>query len=424
MEELAQMCGLRDALARAEQEGWLGDDPSTAGIVLVDTLREGVRQRARSTIDPDRTSTALAWLLDFMVASRRVPFRPLRFAGDLDHSGYNMETFELLYEYIRRRGSRQKGREGEEIASDTIDGYISAIKTLASFEARCSIVLGESKVLLPAASKATRKEQPAKSERQLRRGIRAQHFHQLISMGYHRGSHRRIIEWAAALTAWNVLLRGGEVGVVPRAPFDPSRDITFGAIEVLAPSAESAWRPWLNLWICPIKDGPMRRRTGPMQIRRRGLAGIGCPRGSDPMCVYDAIVAAWEAQTDQPFPSVGRVTGPLADVPFFRCSWKRGSPVWNTDDTRALAMAMATALGLDPSEFGGKSFRIGGATDWRAKLGADSERLIKQRGRWKSDIALAYQRSLAQQHLEASVAVGDVSSADMEALCPGWVQPA
>ena len=92
-----------------------------------------------------------------------------------------------------------------------------------------------------------------------------------------------------------------------------------------------------------------------MQIRRRGLAGIGCPRGSDPMCVYDAIVAAWEAQTDQPFPSVGRVTGPLADVPFFRCSWKRGSPVWNTDDTRALAMAVRMrtvhlhAFGLGPS---------------------------------------------------------------------------
>jgi hypothetical protein len=85
---------------------------------------------------------------------------------------------------------------------------------------------------------------------------------------------------------------------------------------------------------------------------------------------------------------------------------------------------MAVALGLDPTEFGGKSFRIGGATDWRQKLGPDAERLIKQRGRWKSDIALCYQRALVGQHLDASVAVGDADGADLEGVCPGWIQPA
>ena len=88
----------------------------------------------------------------------------------------------------------------------------------------------------------------------------------------------------------------------------------------------------------------------------------------------------------------------------------------------ALATRMAKALGLDPSEFGGKSFRIGGATDLRSLLGADSERIIKQRGRWHSDVALAYQRALARQHLSASSAVADVDESDLEALCPGWAQ--
>ena len=155
------------------------------------------------------------------------------------------------------------------------------------------------------------------------------HERDLAAMLRRAGIRVEVIDTKDGGRAHDVLANGlGDhlVRRVERGDFDA----VFIATPCSRPSAESAWRPWLNLWICPIKDGPMRRRTGPMQIRRRGLAGIGCPRGSDPMCVYDAIVAAWEAQTDQPFPSVGRVTGPLADVPFFRCSWKRGSPVWNT----------------------------------------------------------------------------------------------
>ena len=113
----------------------------------------------------------------------------------------------------------------------------------------------------------------------------------------------------------------------------------------------------------------------------------------------------------------------LAAGPFFTSS-RRGSPVWSTDDTRALAQKMAIALEEDPSEYGGKSFRIGGATDWRDVFGADAERIITQRGRWHSDVALIYQRALAGAHLRGSVAVGDAQGADLESLCRGWVQPA
>ena len=84
----------------------------------------------------------------------------------------------------------------------------------------------------------------------------------------------------------------------------------------------------------------------------------------------------------------------------------------------------ATELGLDPSEFGGKSFRIGGTTDWRDVFQADAERVIKQRGRWHTDIALLYQRAIAHTQLTGSVAAGDATHADLETLCRGWVQPA
>ena len=85
----------------------------------------------------------------------------------------------------------------------------------------------------------------------------------------------------------------------------------------------------------------------------------------------------------------------------------------------------AAMLGLRSEDFGAKSFRIGGATDYRAAFGAvKAERLIKQRGRWWSDIHQLYERALAEEHLDASAAVGDARGAELEALCEGWAQPA
>jgi hypothetical protein len=170
--------------------------------------------------------------------------------------------------------------------------------------------------------------------------------------------------------------------------------------------------------VVPIKDTSARRRICPMAVRRRGHG----PLGADPLCVYDAIVAAWAAQTGAQPPLEGRTPdAALAGRAFFH--GRRGA-VWATDDTRELARRIARALGLDPSEFGGKSFRIGGATDWRDVFGADAERIITQRGRWYSDIALLYQRALAETHLRGSAAVADADHADLESLCRGWVQPA
>ena len=86
---------------------------------------------------------------------------------------------------------------------------------------------------------------------------------------------------------------------------------------------------------------------------------------------------------------------------------------------------MAAELGLVTEEFGAKSFRIGGATDMRAVKGVEvATRLIKQRGRWWTDIHTIYERALASEHLELSAGVGGAVGRDLECLCEGWVQPA
>eukprot|EP00965_Chrysotila_dentata_P156322 5164219-Pleurochrysis_carterae.AAC.1 len=60
---------------------------------------------------------------------------------------------------------------------------------------------------------------------------------------------------------------------------------------------------------------------------------------------------------------------------------------------------MAATLGLDAPDFGGKSFRIGGATDIRAMRGEEGMAMIQQRGRWGSDVAQVYQRAIVDGQL-------------------------
>jgi hypothetical protein len=91
-----------------------------------------------------------------------------------------------------------------------------------------------------------------------------------------------------------------------------------------------------------------------MAIRRRSACRSAGPLGTDPcMCTYDAIFIAWTATAGTHPPESGRTLGPsLAPRPFF--TGRDGGP-WDTEDTRLLERRCATALGLDPSEFGGKS---------------------------------------------------------------------
>jgi len=397
----------------------MSGSPPLGGLDVLDSLRASSRKRAWSTCDPDKAATALEWLYDFVRVTGRLPFIRLRFDGDIHNATYNSQTLEFVREYISRRGSRQLGRIGQPILSDTVDGYLSTIKTVANFEAHCKLTLPSVDIMLPRAAKAARQAQGPPGERALKRGIRAQQLRQLAAMGYDRSSVRGMLEWAAALVAWNLILRGGELGVVPGKPFDPARDASFGAIEFREPCRDSSWQPWLVWDTVPIKDTTARRRSCPMAVQRRCRGALG----SDPLCVYDAIVLAWRLTAGTAPPAKGRAHGALALRPFFTSS-RRGSPVWSTDDTRALAQKMAIALEEDPSEYGGKSFRIGGATDWREVFGADTERILVQRGRWHSDVALVYQRALVGAHLHGSVAVGDTQGADLESLCRGWVQPA
>ena len=418
VEQLASECGMLGELGAAIADGFIGGAAEPGGGELLADLRKSLTKRVRETWDCNRLGTALEWFRDFLRATGRAPFMPLEHAADMHAARYNQDTLDLFAEYIRRKGSRQRHRLGTSLNSDTVDGYVSAIKILRSCEAHYVVTMQQVNMLAPAASKRTRQLQAPPGTRRLKRGIRAAMLRSLAAIGYDRSSARGMIEWAAALVAHNLLLRGGELGVVEGKQWDATRDASFGVIEFKAPCADSNHLPWLTWDVVPIKDVVARRRVCPMAVRRRQAGGA---IGSDPLCTYDAVVLAWRASSGTEPPTLGRVEGALTDKPFFL---SRSGAEWNTIDTRQLAQAMARALGLEPYEFGASSFRIGGATDWRDVFKADAERIITQRGRWHSDIAFIYQRALAEAHLSGSAAVGDAAGADLETLCKGWVQPA
>ena len=120
----------------------------------------------------------------------------------------------------------------------------------------------------------------------------------------------------------------------------------------------------------------------------------------------------------------------MVRVPVFRFSYphpnptQEGGEVYSTAHVRRLVQRMAAACGEQPGAFGAKSFRVGGATDLRSVLGAAGKEVIKQRGRWHSDIAEIYQRTLLSEQVRGSAAMADARGADLESLLHGWSQPA
>ena len=168
--------------------------------------------------------------------------------------------------------------------------------------------------------------------------------------------------------------------------------------------------PWFTLTICSVKDTSASNRSYVIGIRRRGGAV-----GEDPLCTYDAVRAIWDRDYKRVRPDLNK------GCPFFT---QANGEVMNTTYLRGLARRFATFLGLDPLEFGGKSFRIGGATDWAEHFGENGRAILKQRGRWDSDCDAIYTRALLKPHLDGSAALGTNSGRDLERAVKGWIQPA
>eukprot|EP00965_Chrysotila_dentata_P212516 6187089-Pleurochrysis_carterae.AAC.3 len=87
--------------------------------------------------------------------------------------------------------------------------------------------------------------------------------------------------------------------------------------------------------------------------------------GDDPLCPYNVLRAIWEDVVESVLAGE-RTFGQPSTNPHFT---EMDGGTWTTTESRNLPRLMAATLGMDASEFGAKTFRIGGATDIRAMLG-------------------------------------------------------
>ena len=424
---MAADCGLTGPL------GLVFRPAGANGFAFIAALLERQHDDTILAWDIPRTHTALVWFSNFLRAGEfPTPYSVFVPALELAGQVCNRAILDAFVTFVRRSPSLKKTRSGGSVSADVAASYGSAIHLLRSREARYDIAPACTNLNMSLATRTWRRDDGYSGDRQLCRALRAADLVLAASRGFDRTSPQGIIDWAGLLNAHNMLWRGGEWGLPDDIVGDPRRIISWNSIEWQEPRVESKGRPWIFFHLFKIKDVEAKSKPYPTPLARRHDGAFG----ADPLCPYDATALAWwsrRAPVGVPFPvdALGRPAPKWwADMPVAASAPRPTSPfftvngdIYTTTAVRLTVRRVAEACGFDPSEYGAKSPRSGGATDWRAQAGDTSAGLVKARGRWCSDVALIYQRDLASTQLELSAAVGSVVSADLESLSRGWVQP-
>ena len=195
------------------------------------------------------------------------------------------------------------------------------------------------------------------------------------------------------------LLRPCEAAVSVGA-FDPSAHLCVRDVEYFDEHGR-----YLILTILPAKQPPGQPKDEPVLY----------PSGDGVVDFYSACARMLD---DRRLRSPGGVLDPLAPL-FLKPSTGRA---FFTTKLRALYRGVARAIGLDPSDLGAHSGRIGGATDLFAS--GTPPVAIQIAGRWDSDIWAIYARRCVGQSLGYSRAAADCVDVDLEELIPSYSQPA
>jgi hypothetical protein len=417
----ATRLGIVDTLTSAHvADAWLAE-PSAEERQQASRLRLALSSRAAVANAPSyhpELAYALSWLVAFheTMPNRKLVVRNL----DDGDSMYNADTRGMLFEYIRETGSRRGGPSfGKVLKSDTISGILSTL--FAYFERLAGGALSNpgALALLAQARKQARHEDGPVGERAAEEPLRALHLRKAFdNPDLDTSSPAGIVRHAGLLLGHNVLARARCLSAGDRDVVEPSRDLTIASFDWHAAAAMVP--PAVVVWLHPSKDPTQRKRRYPMLVQRRSATA---PRGSDRMCTYDALWAAWRVLA--------------ASVPcnlwsatlFFRVAIADGDAPqqWRplrTDDVSAWVDAAAVAAGLPQGSRKSRALRMGGASDMYDLWGPAAERYIRERGRWGSDVAQIYQRVSAAAHGSISRTIGDSAGADLQSMLTGWCQTA
>jgi hypothetical protein len=376
---------------------WLGrpsdeERAAVAALAADSDTRAGV---SHATSYVDKLRTGLHWLALFReVVPTRQLLLPLGGATHYAHARHNDETFDLIRVFVRRHGSIRVGMLGETILGNSVAAVISTLRAYATLQARYSLMPSGFNVVGPRVATQMRREDGPSAERALRLGLGVAEFAQLDRCGFDRSSPRGLMDHGVALTLFAVTGRGGEVGLVEGRKPEEWRAATSPVLADIdwsrQPSAASGGRAWCYIAWYPIKDVSARHSKVVTPIVRRHDGAVG----SDPACAYDALRAVYNARSASLPPGAD-----LASVPLFAHT---SGKVYTTADTRRIARAIATLVGIDPTTVGASSFRVGSATAIYRAFGADGKRKLLEAGRWHTDIGFIYARLTEASALETA----------------------
>ena len=403
-------------------------DPSESELFDLRELRAATQQVIHESVDPGRLQSALThWELWRTEAPARVPFLPLRgpdSPGADAAASYNAETFELFTASCLRRGSLRPGHIGSPLEPDTVSGYVSALRSLLSRDGGVQMRSAQHDTRITALRGGVRRARGPRPSRRRRRGLRAR---QLRAAAANRSFDRKQSwasrrRWAAAVVGHSLIARGGELGRVSGKLFSAQRGLTWANVSWHEVGTLHATHAAATIHLHNVKDPEGLRPRVPIPIRRHAKGGAAA---DDPLCAYDLLLAAWRDDV--------RVLGTAAALqsPIFRHSAKGGvEDAISTTDVCRIVRDVAAAAGEDPADFGGHSLRVGGASDFRDLFDCstagleEAERVLKKRGRWRSDIAFIYTRASLATALEASARLAQVDGGDIEAAFSAWAEPA
>ena len=436
-EQRIAAAGLTFGAPAAQLTRWQ-QPPSASQQQWVDQLddRATVRVRtARMQSSTKRQSTALGVYEDFLGYARGIiPFTPLQHAGDLAGSWHNERAL-MRYTLF--------ARETRWIKSSTVSAYTSSLKGIVELEFKGPLLAvgpGASGKQLRLLHLQMRREDGPSGERTLGLPLRMEHIRRICALtGFDRRSRLGCMRHALRHAMLQAMLRPGEAGTVSGQPFQAALHIVCGPPSLLWKTARQARvpTPVVILMVAAIKDVVAKRKRTPNVIAasspaaepQRAAAINGQPlqltQEDDPTCPYQAI-ENWYVVRKAELVSQGHNPSehPLFVGPTGEAVTSSEVSSWVDQDV--------TSLGLNAADYRGNAWRIGAATDLLGAPGNDqgpeitveaATAIIKQRGRWWSDIYQIYSRWSVTMHATASRAITAARGIDMETLIPGFVQP-
>ena len=270
--------------------------PSASELRSLRVLRAATSQIVHESVDPARLQSALThyerWRDEAPACIAFMPLHGPDLPGLSEAERYNSETLELFSASYLRRGSLRRGHIGDPIETDTVAGYVSALRAFLSRDGGIQMRSERHEVRIKAVNRGVRRARGLRPTRRKRLGLRARHLRAAAANRQHdrKRSWPARRRWMAAVIGHSLVARGCELGRAANKAFSTARGLRWQDIKWHAIGSLNPTHAALTVHLCAAKDGEGRGPRFPMQIRRRA---VGTTAAHDALCGYDLLLAAW-----------------------------------------------------------------------------------------------------------------------------------